>query len=92
MSIPLIALPVGDPARCARCGDLRPRANLTLVGCLYHEKSGPGRTPNVAEKAGVLEDYILADASMPADATKNTTLATGNMYKVEHIADEKLRG
>ena len=65
--------------------------NITLVGCLYQEKSVPGRTPNAAEKAGVLEDYILADASMPADATRNTTLATGNMYKVENIADEKLR-
>lgn len=65
--------------------------NITLVGCLYREQSVPGRTPNPAEKAGVLEDYILADASMPADATKNTTLATGNMYKVENIADEKLR-
>ena len=65
--------------------------NVTLVGCLYREQSVPGRTPNVAEKAGVLEDYILADATMPADAARNTTLATGNMYKVEHIADEKLR-
>ena len=65
--------------------------SITLVGCLYREQSVPGRTPNPAEKAGVLEDYILADATMPADAAKNTTLATGNMYKVEHIADEKLR-
>ena len=65
--------------------------HITLVGCLYREQSVPGRTPNPAEKAGVLEDYILADASMPADATKNTALATGNMYKVENIADEKLR-
>jgi hypothetical protein len=65
--------------------------NITLVACLYREESVPGRTPNAAEKAGVLEDYILADASMPADATKNTTLATGNMYKVENIPDEKLR-
>ena len=65
--------------------------SVTLTGCLYREQSVPGRTPNVAEKAGVLEDYILADAVMPADAGKNTTLATGNMYKVEDIADEKLR-
>src|SRR5688572_21443078 len=65
--------------------------NITLVGCLYREQSVPGRTPNVAEKAGVLEDYILADANIPADANKNTTLATGNMYKVEDIPDEKLR-
>lgn len=65
--------------------------SITLTGCLYHEQSVPGRTPNVAEKAGVLEDYILADASMPADANRSTTLATGNMYKLEKIADEKLR-
>jgi hypothetical protein len=65
--------------------------NITLVGCLYREQAVPGRTPNVAEKAGVLEDYILAGASMPADAAKNTTLATGNMYKVENIPDEKLK-
>jgi hypothetical protein len=35
----------------------------TLAGCLYREDSIPGRSPNVAEKAGVLEDYILADAT-----------------------------
>ena len=34
----------------------------TLAGCLYREDSIPGRSPNVAEKAGVGEDYILADA------------------------------
>jgi len=43
----------------------------TFAGCLYREDAIPGRTPNVAEKAGVLEDYILADATMtpsrPAD-------------------------
>jgi hypothetical protein len=65
--------------------------SITLVGCLYKEQSVPGRTPNPAEKAGVLEDYILADATLPADAARNTTLATGNMYKVENIADDKLR-
>ena len=65
--------------------------SITMTGCLYREQSVPGRTPNVAEKAGVLEDYILADATMPADAGKNSTLATGNMYKVENIADDKLR-
>jgi len=71
--------------------DAQTLTNITLVGCLYREQSVPGRTPNVAEKAGVLEDYILAGASMPADATRSTTLATGNMYKVEDIPDEKLR-
>ena len=36
---------------------------MTLAGCLYREQSIPGRSPNVAEKAGVGEDFILADAT-----------------------------
>ena len=35
----------------------------TLAGCLYREDSIAGRKPNVAEKAGVIEDYILFDAT-----------------------------
>lgn len=36
-------------------------ATTTLVGCVYREKDVPGRAPNVAERAGILEDYILAE-------------------------------
>jgi hypothetical protein len=77
-----------------------------LAGCLYRENSVPGRSPNVAEKAGVLEDYILADAtparepnplsdppiadkSQPPGATAG--LASGRMYKVTKIDDERLK-
>ena len=70
----------------------------TLTGCVYKEKDVPGRAPNVAEKAGVLEDYILADVR-PAAASGGTAGATGTsgttakapMYKLELIADEKLQ-
>lgn len=73
--------------------------STTLVGCLYREDQIPGRKPNVAERAGVLEDYILADASAqtksgaPAGATgtSGTTPASGNTYKVEGPPDEKLK-
>jgi hypothetical protein len=71
------------------------------VGCLYRESQVPGRTPTVVERAGVLEDYILADAAMPAPArpgtppqavgTSGTVPSTGNMYKVENIPDERLK-
>jgi len=76
---------------------------VTLVGCLYREDQVPGRTPNVAERAGVLEDYILAGASAPSaqaqpgsatpapTGTSGTALTTGNMYKVERIPDERLK-
>ena len=79
---------------------------MTLTGCLYRENSIPGRTPNVAEKAGVLEDYILADATTrdsnrPLDrpiaeggqptAGATAGLATGRMYKVTKLDDERLK-
>lgn len=77
--------------------------STTLVGCLYREDQVPGRKPNVAERAGILEDYILADAAMPSTAatgaaatpnptgTTGTALVTGNMYKVEKIAGDRLK-
>ena len=71
-------------------------ATTTLTGCVYREKDVPGRAPNVAERAGVLEDYILADVK-PAGAvgTSGTTGAAAasshGMYKLELIADEKLK-
>jgi hypothetical protein len=50
----------------------------------------------VAERAGVLEDYILADVK-PASTTEGavgtsgTTGASHGMYKLELIADEQLK-
>ena len=86
------------PAPTATAG----QTTTTLVGCLYREAQVPGRTPNVAERAGVLEDYILADAAMPAGqsargatpgatGTSGTMPKSGNMYKVENIPDERLK-
>jgi hypothetical protein len=77
------------------------QTTATLVGCLYREDQVPGRKPTVAERAGVLEDYILADAAMPAAArpgapagavgTSGSVPSTGNMYKVENIPDDRLK-
>jgi hypothetical protein len=79
-----------------------PAPTTKLMGCLYKERDVPGREPNIAERAGVLEDYILAEAaeSAPADpaaqpesgavGTSGTTPAAGKMYKVELIADDQL--
>lgn len=77
------------------------QTTATLVGCLYRESQVPGRTPNVIERAGVLEDYILADATMPPPArpgapagavgTSGAVPSTGNMYKVENISDDRLK-
>ena len=77
------------------------QTTATLVGCLYRESQVPGRKPTVVEQAGVLEDYILAGATMPAPTrpgtppaavgTSGTTPSTGNMYKVENIPDDRLK-
>lgn len=71
-----------------------------LFGCVYNERDIPGRSPNVAEQAGVLEDYILAEVSMtnePSAAPSATPGATGTagtahkMYKLEKAPDEQLK-
>ena len=70
----------------------------TLVGCLYREDQIPGRKPNIAERAGILEDYILADAATVTTSPGSTGVTgtsgsptTGNMYKVEGPSDERLK-
>jgi hypothetical protein len=80
------------------------KPTTTLSGCLYREDQVPGRKPNVAERAGILEDYILADAKVAdpqqqpkpatgaATGTSGTVPNTGTTYKIENIPDEQLKG
>jgi hypothetical protein len=75
-------------------------ATTTVEGCVYREQDIPGRSPNVAERAGVLEDYILvastdASATSGATGTSGTAGTTGSaakpkMFKLEHADDSKL--
>ena len=71
---------------------------MTLVGCLYREDSIPGRSPNLAEKAGINRDYILADAAVPPSATATpgqagptAGLTSGRMFKVMKIGEDQLK-
>jgi hypothetical protein len=75
----------------------RQASTTTIVGCVYQEKDVPGRAPNVAERAGLMEDYILAEIS-PADAAKPVGTSgsanapkTFSMYKLEKAADSELK-
>jgi hypothetical protein len=125
-------VPQGSQQRPGQPTQTEPRAaaadqqrTTTLTGCLYREDQIPGRSPNVAERAGLGEDFILADATMASEASRTSSagqagqpatrpggatqpgaaqpgqagqagatagLATGRMYKVTNIDDEKLRG
>ena len=71
--------------------------STTITGCVYQEKDVPGRAPNLAERAGLLEDYILAELT-PAEAAKPTgtsgsasNTATYSMYKLERASDTELK-
>jgi hypothetical protein len=64
----------------SRTGAQAPAQTTTVIGCVYREKDVPGRAPNAAERAGVLEDYILAEVSGLAStgATKGATGTAGS--------------
>src|SRR5918993_3418160 len=52
------ATPASQPAQPApRPGTTAQQPATTLTGCLYRENQIAGRTPNVAERAGMMEDY-----------------------------------
>jgi hypothetical protein len=68
---------------------------------VYKEEDVAGRAPNVAERAGIMEDYILAVASPSTQASSpagtpgavgtSGAAGSGPMYKLEFVEDEKLR-
>jgi hypothetical protein len=54
------------------------RSQMTVTGCLMREQEMPGHTPNNADRAGRLEDYILtAMAPASADAGKPNAATSG---------------
>jgi hypothetical protein len=77
---------------------------VTVEGCVMREADVPGRRPNVAERAGVAEDYILTSTKMikgsaPAGTTAARTAETPTgtsgspaaMYEIEGIDDQELK-
>ena len=56
--------------------------SVTVEDCLVREKDVPGRQPNTAERAGVMEDFILTNAKIvkgghtPPDAAATATTGT----------------
>ena len=80
------------------------KATVTVEGCLMREQDVPGRKPNPAERAGMMEDYILVNAKMIKGSAPQASTApaqpgqpTGTsgtlspMYDVKEIADTRLK-
>jgi hypothetical protein len=81
--------------------------STTLIGCVYREKDVPGRAPNVAERAGLLEDYIFAEVPSSPIATLRTPAppdvpdrvpvpvgtsgSSGAMYKLAFVDADRLK-
>lgn len=63
---------------------------VTLAGCLKEEKDVPGRTPNVAERAGMGEDYILTNVKM-GQGSSTSAMGLQPMYQVKGIDDTELK-
>ena len=68
---------IGAQAPAAQAQDAAKPAT-TITGCVYNEKDVPGRAPNVAEKAGVMEDGNVShpDSGTPRRQTKPSAAIT----------------
>ena len=76
--------PQGTAQQPATSGHSMEAQPVTVEGCLVREQAVPGREPNVAERAGVMEDYILTSVKFvkgsphaSAAGTRGATGATG---------------
>lgn len=67
-----------------------PGAVTTVSGCLKMEKDVPGLTPNVAERAGVGEDFILMNVK-PAASPSGSGSTRALMYRIEGLTSDELK-
>lgn len=88
--------PAARPADPQRPGDTTQRAGtatdqvITITGCLKEEKDIPGRRPNLVERAGITEDYILTGVKM-AQTSAVSGIGLASMYEIEGIAEGELK-
>ena len=71
-----------------------PAPAMSLTGCLYRERDVPGLMPPVADRTGVLDGYIVADARIVGQGSSapGPVAGTGGRpYRVEGIPVEQLR-
>ncbi len=90
------------PPTPAEPASLQGGEKVTVEGCVMREADVPGREPNIAERVGIGEDFILTNirmvrGSLPfgaAEATPGSPAPKGSrttMFEIEGIDDEELR-
>lgn len=78
---------------------MAPAQTVTVEGCLVNEKDVPGRAPNPAEKAGVMEDFILTSARVKspgsaaptAEQPTGTSGVKGSMFEIRGLESSRLK-
>ena len=82
--------PTGTADTTQRTSAAADQQVVTVRGCLKAEKDVPGLRPNVAERAGVTEDYVLTGAKMSPTSTVSG-IGVASTYEVEGIAEAELK-
>ena len=89
----ITGLSIGVAAQSQPAAPAAPAAQATdtikVTGCLKNEKDVAGLKPNVAERAGITEDYILTDVKLAGDSKSAMGLAA--MYEIEGISEGDLK-
>jgi hypothetical protein len=67
----------------------QPADTIKVTGCLKNEKDVAGLKPNVVERTGITEDYILTDVKLSPDT--KSAIGLGAMYEIEGIAEADLK-
>jgi len=65
----------------------------TVEGCLHREADVPGRKPNIAERAGIGEDYVLTDSRIVKGSSPNGAPEGGHsaIYDVQGLSVDRLK-
>jgi hypothetical protein len=72
------------------------RCPATVEGCLHREADVPTRKPNVAERAGIAEDYILTDSRIVKGTGPTANENAGSytkaaMFDVQGLSADQLK-
>jgi hypothetical protein len=85
------------PSQPARPSD-RSRASgstpATVEGCLHREADVPGRRPNIAERAGFGQDYVLTDSRIvkgSPPAGESDRRGHSPIYDVQGLSTDQLK-